>query len=418
MNQMYMEQILEMGNMRNAYAAVRANDGAPGIDGMSIKEFGASFARRWEVIRPKLEEGTYEPAPVLGVEIPKASGGKRLLGIPSVQDRVIQQAMHQVMSPLFERKFSEHSYGFRPGRSAHDAVRAARQFITEGKSWVVDIDLKAFFDQVDHDLLMREVRKEVAEKNVLKLIGKYLKAAMMMGGERRKRDKGTPQGGPLSPLLANIYLDPLDKELERRGLSFVRYADDIAIYVSSLRSAERVLASITQWLAKELKLEVNQGKSRAGKSDGSSLLGFRIESGGTICVAPKSIERLKDKVRELWDAQQSKTSNELREQWRRYIDGWWNYYAITEEKWGVRNLTGWIRRHIRKTFWQRWHRPAGRKAALRRLGIKGRLLRLAHSSAGAWRMAGHAVMNTALSVRQLQRWRLDVPWAVAAPKPN
>lgn len=411
-----MESILGMENMRGAYRAVKANGGAPGIDGMSIEEFGASFARRWEVIRGKLQEGTYVPAPVLGVEIPKASGGRRLLGIPSVQDRVIQQAIHQVISPLFERKFSEHSYGFRPGRSAHDAVRAARQFIEEGKRWVVDIDLKAFFDQVDHDILMREVRKEVTEKSVLKLIGKYLKAAMMVGGERRKRDKGTPQGGPLSPLLANIYLHPLDKELERRGLSFVRYADDIAIYVSSPRAAERVLLSITQWLAKELKLEVNQEKSRSGPCGGSSLLGFRIGSSGKIGIAKKAIEQLKDNVRKLWNARQSKTSNELRDQWRRYIDGWWNYYRLTEAPSPMEQIGKWIRRHIRKAFWQRWHRPAGRKAALKRLGVRGRLLRVAHSSKGAWPMAKHAVLHTALSVRQLRKYRLDVPWDFAASR--
>jgi RNA-directed DNA polymerase len=416
MNQMTMEAILEMENMREAYRAVKANRGAPGIDGMSIEQFGASFARRWEVIRGKLEEGTYVPAPVLGVEIPKASGGKRLLGIPSVQDRVIQQAIHQVIGPRFERKFSEHSYGFRPGRSAHDAVKAAQQFIREGKRWVVDIDLKAFFDQVDHDILMREVRKEVEEKSVLRLIGKYLKAAMVMGGERRKRAKGTPQGGPLSPILANIYLHPLDQELERRGLSFVRYADDIAIYVSSPRSAERVRVSITQWLAKELKLEVNQEKSRSGPCGGSSLLGFQIAADGKIAVAQKAIEQLKDNVRKLWDARQSKTSNELRDQWRRYIDGWWNYFGLTEATWPIKELGKWIRRHIRKAFWQRWHRPAGRKAALRRLGVRGRLLKLAHSSKGAWPMAKHAVMNTALSIRQLRKYRLDVPWDFAASR--
>lgn len=411
-----MAAILEMENMRAAYRAVKANRGAPGIDGMSIEEFGASFARRWEVIRGKLEEGTYVPAPVLGVEIPKANGGQRLLGIPSVQDRVIQQAIHQGIGPCFEGKFSEHSYGFRPGRSAHDAVKAARRFIEEGKRWVVDIDLKAFFDQVDHDLLMREVRKGVEDKSVLRLIGKYLKAAMVAGGERRVRTKGTPQGGPLSPLLANIYLHPLDQELERRGLSFVRYADDIAIYVSSARAAERVLASITQWLVRELKLEVNQEKSRSGPCEGSSLLGFRISSGGKIGIARKAMERLKDKVRELWNARQSKTSNELRDQWRRYIDGWWNYYRLTEATWPMVEIGKWIRRHIRKTFWQRWHRPAGRKAALRRLGVRGRLLRLAHSSKGAWPMAKHAVMNKALSIRQLRKYGLDVPWDFAAPR--
>jgi RNA-directed DNA polymerase len=413
MNRMQMEQILEMENLRAAYKAVKANDGAPGIDGMRVREFGESFGRRWEVIKSKLETGTYVPAPVLGVEIPKASGGKRLLGIPSVQDRVIQQAMHQVLSPLFERKFSKHSYGFRPGRSAHDAVKAAQRFITEGKTWVVDIDLKAFFDQVDHDILMREVRKEVRDLNVRKLIGKYLKAAMVVNGVRHPRNKGTPQGGPLSPLLANIYLHPLDEELEARGVSFVRYADDIAIYLSSPRAAERIMASITQWLAKALKLEVNSQKSGSGPCDGSSLLGFRIEAQGTIRIAPSSIQRLKNKVRELWDARQSKTSTELRRQWRQYIDGWWNYYQLAEEAWTLQQIGGWARRHIRKAFWQRWHRPAGRKAALKRLGIKGPLLKLAHCSLGAWRMAAHAVMNKALSRAQLHKYGLDVPWAFA-----
>ncbi len=410
---MKMEQVLEIGNIRAAYKAVKANKGAPGIDGMSIKEFGASFAGRWETIRPKLEQGTYVPAPVLGVEIPKANGGKRLLGIPSVQDRVIQQAIYQAVSPLFEQKFSASSYGFRPGRSTADAVKAAQAYIAGGKKWVVDIDLKAFFDQVDHDILMREVRKEVTEKNLLKLIGKYLKAAMMVNGERRSREKGTPQGGPLSPLLANIYLHPLDEELERRGLSFVRYADDIAIYVNSERAAQRVLESITRWLAKELKLEVNQEKSHSAPCHKSSLLGFRIDQKATIHIAPKALERLKSKVREMWNGQRSKTSQELRDEWRQYIDGWWNYYQITEHRWRLETIAKWTRRHIRKTFWQRWHRPAGRKAALRRLGVKGDLLKLAHSSTGAWRMSAHAVMHKALSIKQLQKYRLDVPWELA-----
>ena len=410
---MKMEQVLEMENIRAAYKAVKANDGAPGIDRMSIEEFGASFERRWETIRPKLEQGTYVPAPVLGMEIPKPNGGKRLLGIPSVQDRVIQQAIHQKLSPLFEGKFSERSYGFRPGRSTADAVKAAQAFIASGKKWVVDIDLKAFFDQVNHDILMREVRKEVTEKNLLKLIAKYLKAAMVVNGERCKRDKGTPQGGPLSPLLANIYLHPLDEELERRGLSFVRYADDVAIYVSSERSAQRVLESITRWLTKELKLEVNLDKSHSGPCHKSSLLGFRIDRKATIHVAPKAMKKLEEKVREIWNARQSKTSNELRDQWRRYIDGWWNYFQLAESRRALEKTAGWIRRHIRKTFWQRWHRPAGRKAALRRLGVKGDLLKLAHSSAGAWRMSAHAVMHKALSIKQLRKYRLDVPWELA-----
>ena len=332
-----------------------------------------------------------------------------------MQDRVIQQAIHQILSPQFERKFSDRSYGFRPGRSTADALKAAQAYIASGKKWVVDIDLKAFFDQVNHDILMREVRKEVADKNLLKLIAKYLKAAMVVNSERVTRDKGTPQGGPLSPLLANIYLHPLDEELERRGLSFVRYADDMAIYVSSERSAQRVLKSITHWLAQELKLEVNSDKSHRGPCHKSKLLGFQIDEEATIHVAPKAMEKLKEKVREIWSARRSKTSQELRDEWRQYIDGWWNYFQLAENRRPLRPIGKWIRRHIRKTFWQRWHSPSGRKAALSRLGIRGRLLRVAHSSVSSWRMATHYVMHKALNNQQLQKYRLDVPWELVRP---
>jgi group II intron reverse transcriptase/maturase len=280
LNEMIMDQILSRENLNAAYLAVKANDGAPGVDGMSITELKEQVRKHWGTLERKLKAGEYQPAAVRAVEIPKANGGKRTLGIPTVLDRLIQQAIHQVLSPIFEEGFSEHSYGFRAGRSAHDAVRAAQEYVKRGKRWVVDIDLKAFFDQVDHDKLMHLVGQRIRDKAVLKLIGKYLRAPMQRAEKNEARSKGTPQGGPLSPLLANIYLDPLDKELEKRAVSFVRYADDIAIYASSQRSAERIKESVIRWLSKELKLEVNRAKSGAGPTEQSGLLGFRIDQEG------------------------------------------------------------------------------------------------------------------------------------------
>ena len=407
---MSMEQILSRENLNAAYLAVKANQGAPGVDGMSVTQLKEHVRKHWVTLERKLQAGEYQPAAVRAVEIPKANGGKRMLGIPTVLDRLIQQAIHQVLSPIFEEGFSAHSYGFRPSRSAHDAVRAAQEYVKAGKSWVVDIDLKAFFDQVDHDKLMHLVGQRIRDKAVLRLIGKYLRAPMQRAEKKEARTKGTPQGGPLSPLLANIYLDPLDKELEKRGVNFVRYADDIAIYVTSQRAAERIMESVIEWLSKELKLEVNRTKSGAGPSEQSGLLGFQIDREGTIRIEDKAIQRLKAKVRELWEARQSKTSEELRQQWKQYISGWWNYFQLTERPGELGTHSGWIRRHMRKCFWQRWHGSKGRQRALQRLGIRGHLLSLAKCSRGAWRMAAHHVMHKALSNRTLQRYGFIIPW--------
>jgi RNA-directed DNA polymerase len=410
LNEMIMDQILSRENLNAAYLAVKANDGAPGVDGMSITELKEQVRKHWGTLERKLKAGEYQPAAVRAVEIPKANGGKRTLGIPTVLDRLIQQAIHQVLSPIFEEGFSEHSYGFRAGRSAHDAVRAAQEYVKTGKRWVVDIDLKAFFDQVDHDKLMHLVGQRIRDKAVLKLIGKYLRAPMQRAEKNEARSKGTPQGGPLSPLLANIYLDPLDKELEKRAVSFVRYADDIAIYASSQRSAERIKESVIRWLSKELKLEVNRAKSGAGPTEQSGLLGFRIDQEGNIEIGDKAIQRLKERVRELWDALQGKTSEELRQQWKQYISGWWNYFQLAENRREIERLSGWIRRHIRKCFWQRWHGSQGRQKALQKLGISGPTLSLAKCTRGAWRMAAHHVMQKALSNRTLQRYGFIIPW--------
>lgn len=360
--------VLENENLNEAWRAVRANKGAPGPDGLDIARSMAHIREHWESIGGKLRAGEYKPGPVRAVTIPKPNGGERTLGVPNVQDRWIQQAIHQKLSERCEPFFSQHSYGFRPNRSAHDAVRAGQKLVQSGKGYVVDIDLKSFFDEVDHDKLMHLLDQHVEDKSLKKLIGAILRAPVQRpDGSRYKRGKGTPQGGPLSPLLANIYLDPLDKELEKRGLSFVRYADDIAIFVSSPRSAERVLASITEWIEKHLKVPVNREKSGSGPTEASALLGYRLKADGTIEIAPKSLKRLKSRVRELWDARQSLTSEQLRDQWQRYILGWWNYFRLTERKWDVNDLNGWIRRHMRKCFWLRWKSPEGRLNALRRL---------------------------------------------------
>lgn len=410
-----MGSVLALDNLRVAWLAVKANDGAPGVDGMDVEQTASHLRGHWEGIATKLREGLYAPAAIRAVEIPKPNGGTRTLGIPNVQDRLIHQAIHQKLSPVWEPGFSDHSYGFRPSRTAHDAVREALRYIEQGKAWVVDLDLKNFFDEVNHDKLMLLVGHKVRDKQLLRLIGGYLRAPHQAAdGRKRPRRKGVPQGGPLSPLLANIYLDPLDKELEKRGLSFVRYADDISIFVSSERSARRVLESVISWIEKNLKVEVNREKSGSGPTDQTSLLGFRCYSDGSLGVSPKAIKRLKGKVRNLWEARQNLTSKQLRNQWKRYITGWWNYFQLADRLWEVRDLSGWIRRHIRKCFWQRWRTPQGRRNALRRLGVKGRALGNCYSGRGAWSMATHWVAHQALSNRRLHRHGFIIPWDFAA----
>jgi RNA-directed DNA polymerase len=414
MEEAKLEAILSRENLTLAWEAVERNDGAAGVDRKTIDETKAHLKRHWPAIRAKLESGDYRPAAVRAVEIPKANGGSRMLGIPTVQDRWIQQAIHQALSQVFEPEMSEHSYGFRPRRSAHDAVTAARKYVAQGKTWVVDIDLKSFFDQVDHDRLMNLVSRKVSDKRILKLIGRYLRAPIRHAdGSQEQRLRGTPQGGPLSPLLANIYLDPLDQELARRGVAFVRYADDIALFLSSERSAHRVLESIKAWLKKHLALEVNEAKSGAGPSGDSQLLGFRIHESGNVSVAPKAMHQLKERVRQLWDARQSLKTEELRAQWRRYITGWWSYFSYANWRREVKALSGWIRRHMRKCFWQRWHNRQGRRNALQRLGVRGRRLQVAGCRRGAWPMARHVVVQQALKTATLNRYGFTLPWEFA-----
>jgi group II intron reverse transcriptase/maturase len=320
----------------------------------------------------------------------------------------------QVLQAIFDPLFHANSHGFRPERSAHDAVRAAQAYVLAGKNWVIDMDVTKFFDRVNHDILLARIGKTIRDKRVLRLIGRYLRAGVMTEGVVQASEEGTPQGGPLSPLLANLYLDALDQELERRGLAFSRYADDCNIYVSSQRSAERVLTSITQWMAQHLRLEVNATKSGVGRPWERKFLGFRINQQGKIEIAPTSMERFKTKVRELWRSCQSQTSEELRDNWRAYVRGWWGYFRLAEERRRIFGLEGWIRRHIRNCFWLRWHDWRGRERHLRHLGLRDHLLKVAHSSRGSWLIARTASLQTALNNAVLRRYGFWMPSDLAA----
>jgi len=414
MHEDLMEQVVEEENLERALRAVERKRGAAGIDKMTTQELEPHFRRHGAEIRAKLLAGRWTPSPVRRVEIPKPSGGKRQLGIPTVMDRLLQQALLQVLQPIFDPRFSESSYGFRPRRSAHDAVRAAQGYVREGKDWVVDIDIARFFDVVNHDILMRRVAAVIRDKRVLRLIGRYLRAGVLAEGVVARSAEGTPQGGPLSPLLANIYLDALDRELENRELRFCRYADDCNIYVSSEAAAKRVLTGITAWIGKHLRLKVNEAKSGAGRPWERKFLGFRLNRQGQLEAAPESVERFKRKVREIWCGNRSVTSRQLRDEWRRYVRGWWGYYRLTERRRAIFQLEGWVRRHIRKCFWLRWHGATGRRRALRRLGIGERLLKLVPARRGAWRLAANGLLQTALSNATLLRYGFVMPSHLAA----
>jgi RNA-directed DNA polymerase len=402
-----METIVEKENMHRALKKVRSNKGAPGVDGVTTEELTAHLQTHWPAIKSKLLDGTYKPGPIKGIRIPKPQGGERLLGIPNTQDRLIQQSVQQHLTQLWDAKFSEHSYGFRPGRSNLDAIRAAKAFVLEGKTWVVDIDIEAFFDQVSHDRLMSLISKDIRDKRLMRYIGQTLRADMLLDGQRVKRTAGTPQGGPLSPLLANLYLDALDKELEARGLSFCRYADDLVIYVTSERSADRVLGSVTAWIEKHLKLKVSASKSGTGRPWDRDFLGYNIDEQGNGQLSGKTVKKYRKKVRELWSARQSLTSTELVAQWRRYIRGWYEYFRWVKDD--FKRLSQWTRRHVRKCFWQRWHSREGRMRKLRGLGIASRQLARVSFHDGAWRAARHPVMQQAMNLNMMRRWGLWTP---------
>jgi RNA-directed DNA polymerase len=410
-----MEQVVEAENAAQALHAVIRNEGAPGIDGMTTGRLRDHGRKHWDSIRDRLLAGKYTPSPVKRVEIPKPNGGTRLLGVPTVMDRWVQQMLLQVLQPIYDPRFHPSSYGFRPGRSAHQAVAAAQAYVRAGKNWVVDMDITKFFDRVNHDILMQRIGELIRDKRVLRLIGRYLRAGVMVNGVVQDSEEGTPQGGPLSPLLANIYLDALDQELERRGLAFSRYADDCNVYVGSEAAAERVLGSVREWIHRKLRLEVNATKSGVGRPWERKFLGFRITPEGGTEVAPTSVERFKTKVREMWRSCQSLSSSELRDNWCAYLRGWWAYYGHAEERRSIYRLEGWIRRHIRSCYWQRWHDWRGRLRHLRQLGLKGPLLKVAHSSKGAWGLARGGSLHKALSNAVLRRHGFLMPSDLAVP---
>lgn len=416
MHEELMEQVVGSQHAEVALRAVLRNGGAAGIDGLTTGQLREHLQHHWTAIRDKLLDGTYVPSPVRRVEIPKPNGGTRLLGIPTVQDRFVQHLLVQALTPVFDPWFSPSSHGFRPGRSAHDAVRAAQRYAREGQTWVVDMDISQFFDRVNHDILMTRIGQTIRDKRVLRLIGRYLRSGVMLEGVKSATPEGTPQGGPLSPLLANIYLDALDKELEARGHVFSRYADDCNIYVGSQPAARRVLESITAWLRKELRLEVNAEKSGTGQVWERKFLGFQLTRELSIGIAPRSLERFKDKVRELWRSCQSASSVQLRASWCAYLRGWWGYFHLAEQRQPLLDLEGWLRRHIRACFWQRWHNSVGRFRALRRLGLRPRSCAVARSSQGAWPLAACWSLQHALSNSVLRSYGFLMPSDLAAQR--
>lgn len=394
-----MEQILSRENLQAAIKKVEANKGAAGVDGVTIRQLREYVQKHWPEIKLKLQKGTYKPSPVRKVEIPKPEGGVRALGIPTVIDRFIQQATLQVLTPLFDPGFSPHSYGFRPGKRGHDAVRQARKYIEEGYGIVVDIDLEKFFDRINHDILMSRVVRKVKDKKLLKLIRSYLNAGIMVEGIRVRTEEGTPQGGPLSPLLANILLDDLDKELERRGLRFCRYADDCNIYVKTKRAGERVKQSITRYLEKKLRLKVNEGKSAVDRPWKRKFLGFSFykQKAIKVRIAPKSLKRLKDKIREITNPTWSISMNERIQRLNQYLTGWIGYYALADAPSVLEGLEEWIRRRLRLCLWLQWKRVRTRIRELKALGLKkSQAEEIANTRKGAWRTTKTPHLHKAL----------------------
>ena len=394
------ERVVGRQNLFKALKRVEGNGGAPGIDGMTVAEMRPYLKEHWQEIRAALDEGRYEPRPVRRVEIPKPDGGVRLLGIPTVIDRLIQQAIAQVMTPMFEGGFSAQSYGFRPGRRAHDAVEAARGYVGEGYDWVVDIDLEKFFDRVNHDKLMARVARVVKDRRVLKLIRRYLESGVMINGVVVGTEEGTPQGGPLSPLLANIMLDDLDKELEKRGHRFVRYADDCNIYVRSRRAGERVMASVRRFLRERLSLKVNERKSAVDRPWRLKILGFSFyKRKGKVLVriAKQTMERCRNKVRQLTKRTRQGKLEEVIRGLNEYTMGWIGYFRLSDARTPLEELDEWIRRRLRQMVWKRWKRGRTRWRELVKLGVPPKMAGLGAVQHGPWRMAASPVVQMALS---------------------
>ena len=395
-----MEQVCERENLKRALARVKGNKGSAGVDGMSVADLSGYLKVHWPAIRERLLAGQYQPLPVRRVEIDKPGGkDKRKLGIPCVLDRFIQQALLQVLEPIFEPTFSEFSYGFRPGRSAHQAVALAQTYIAEGRLWVVDLDLEKFFDRVNHDILMSRVARKVSDKRVLGLIRRYLQAGVLEGGLVKATEEGTPQGGPLSPILSNILLTDLDRELERRGHRFARYADDCNIYVKSEHAGQRVKVSITQFLATRLKLKVNEAKSAVAQPWQRKFLGFSFTRAPHLRrrIAPQALTRFKQRVRELTDRNQGRALGEVIDRLALYLRGWRGYFGFCETPSVLRDLDSWIRHRLRSLVWKQWKRGRRRFAQLVRRGVNRDLAaQTAGSAHGPWRLAASKALHLAL----------------------
>lgn len=393
-----MEAVCERGNLKLAYQRVIENKGAAGVDGIGVAGFKDHLKQHWPTIKAKLLAGSYIPSPVRRVDIDKPQGGTRTLGIPTLTDRMIQQALHQVLSPIFEAEFSESSYGFRPGRNAHQAVKAAQRYVAEGRRVVVDMDLEKFFDRVNHDLLMEKLSKQIGDGRVLRLIRRYLAAGMMAEGIVSPRTEGTPQGGPLSPLLSNILLTELDRELERRGHAFCRYADDCNIYVKSKTAGERVMASITRFLADTLKLTVNVAKSAVEPPWKRKFLGYSLtwHKAPKLRIAPTSLKRLEGKIREVLQGASGRGLTTVIDKLNPILRGWMAYFRLTETKQALEELDSWLRRKLRCILWRQWKRPYTRARNLMKAGLpEERAFRSAFNQRGPWWNSGASHMNRA-----------------------
>jgi RNA-directed DNA polymerase len=400
--QKMMEEVVERENVNEAIKRVRANQGSPGVDGMSVDELPGYLEEHWPAIREQLMSGSYEPQPVKRVEIEKPDGGVRKLGVPTVVDRVIQQAVLQCLQRKWDPTFSESSYGFRPGRSQHQAVAQAQKYIAEGYGWCVDLDLEKFFDQVNHDKLMGRMAQREEDKRLLKLIRAMLKAGVMENGLVKSSEEGTPQGGPLSPLLSNLVLDELDRELEARGHRFVRYADDCNIYVRSERAGQRVMESVKRFITRKLKLKVNETKSAVAKPQERKFLGFSFykDKAGEMKrrIAPKALEKFKDRVREITLGSRGRSMEQTVEDLNLYLRGWVGYFGFCQTPWELKDLDKWIRRRIRSAFWQQWKTGRKRYAELVKRGVAAPEAKsMAGSNKGSWHLSLSKAMSKALS---------------------
>ena len=394
-----MEEVCQRDNLKDALKRVRQNKGSPGVDGMTVDALPDHLMTHWPMIRDRLLDGTYQPQPVKRVEIPKPGGGLRKLGIPTCLDRFIQQAVLQVLQKRWDRTFSEHSYGFRPGRSAHQPIAQAQQSVADGYRWVVDMDLEKFFDRVNHDKLMGRVAQRVSDKRLLTLIRAFLNAGVMENGLVSPTDEGAPQGGPLSPLLSNLVLDDLDTELERRGHRFVRYSDDSNIYVRSERAGHRVMASVSAFITKKLKLKVNRDKSAVGRPWGRKFLGFRFTIGRQPkrSIAPQARRRFKERVREITRRSRGVSLERMVGELSRYLRGWRGYFGFCETSSVLQSFDSWVRRRLRSVVWKRWKRGRKRFAELRARGVgKDLAAPTAGSPHGPWRLARSPALGIAL----------------------